>query len=216
MLNYISTAIMQEFLDVLVIVSKWPEASNALVNIPKVNIQFVNVAIFVQLSSCSPWRVFAEFSSLTCLHAFSNSNHLASTLFWSRLFQRNEMIVQNSEIWNSRSNRIKPAGTRPPQIFVGKRKKKTVNTSPEQNYCSVVLRLKSGKLLKLKAAQLTFYRNQGKTIPLKLSAVCPKNSSCSYLLVTGTLVFRFAFQFYTVVDMYSHDVVHTSACLHHL
>ena len=94
--------------------------------------------------------------------------------------------------------------------------KKTVNASPEQNYCSVVLRPKSGKLLKLKAAQLTFYRNQGKTIPLKLSAVCPKNSSCSYLLVTGTLVFRFAFQFYTVVDMYSHDVVHTSACLHHL
>ena len=215
MLNYISTAIMQEFLDVLVIVSKWPEASNALVNIPKVNIQFVNVTIFVQLSSCSPWRVFAEFSSLTCLHAFSNSNHLASTLFWSRLFQRNEMIVQNSEIWNSRSNRIKPAGTRPPQTFVGKRKKNRERVSwTKLLFCR--FKTKSGKLLKLKAAQLTFYRNQGKTIPLKLSAVCPKNSSCSYLLVTGTLVFRFAFQFYTVVGMYSHDVVHTSACLHHL
>ena len=94
--------------------------------------------------------------------------------------------------------------------------KKTVNASPEQNYCSVVLRLKSGKLIKLKAAQLTFYRNQGKTIPLKLSAVRPKNSSYSYLLGTGTLVFRFAFQFYTVVGMYSHDVVQTSVCLHHL
>ena len=32
-----------------------------------------------------------------------------------------------------------------------------------------------------------------KTIPLKLSTVRPKNSSCSYLLGTGTLVFRFAF-----------------------
>lgn len=97
-----------------------------------------------------------------------------------------------------------------------KAKKKTVNASPEQNYCSVVLRLKGGKLLKLKAAQLTFYRNQGKTIPLILSAVCPKNSSCSCLLGTGTLVFRFAFQFYTVVGMYSHDVVQTSVCLHRL
>lgn len=97
-----------------------------------------------------------------------------------------------------------------------KAKKKTVNSSQEQNYCSVVLRLKSGKLLNLKAAQLTFYRNEGKTIPLKLSTVRPKNSSCSYLLGTGTLVFRFAFQFYTVVGMYSHDAVQTSVCLHHL
>lgn len=45
MLNYISRAMMQEFLDLLVILSKWPRASNALVNIPKVNIQFVNVAM---------------------------------------------------------------------------------------------------------------------------------------------------------------------------
>lgn len=161
--------------------------------------------------------MFAEFSSLTCLHAFSNSNGLASTSFWWWLFQRIVMIVQNTEIWNLSSNRIKPAGTRPPQIFVEMRKKKkTLNASPEQNYCSVVLRLKSGKLLKLKAAQLTFRWNQGKTIPLKLSAVRPKNSSCSCLLGTGTLVFRFAFQFYTVVGMYSHDVVHASVCLHHL
>ena len=36
---------MQEFLDLLVKLSKWPGASSALVNIPKVNIQFVNVAI---------------------------------------------------------------------------------------------------------------------------------------------------------------------------
>ena len=35
------------------------------------------------------------------------------------------MIVQNAEILSS--NRIKPAGTRPPQIFVEKPKKKTVN-----------------------------------------------------------------------------------------
>lgn len=141
MLNYISKAMMQEFLDLLVKLSKWPGASSALVNIPKVNIQFVNVAIiwvpkemdgvswpflvlllllllriitnyyyyyyyeslqcykriqsdvfmasgctrrtiFVQLSSCFPWRVFAEFSSLTCLHALSNSNDLASMPFW--------------------------------------------------------------------------------------------------------------------------------------
>lgn len=150
------------------------------------------IKLFAVKSVC---RVFI-FNMFTCVY---NSNDLPSTSFWEWLFQGMAMIVQNTEIWNLSSNRIKPAGTRPPQIFVGKQKKKTVNSSPEQNYCSVVLRLKSGKLLNLKAAQLTFYRNEGKTIPLKLSTVRPKNSSCSYLLGTGTLVFRFAFQFYTVV-----------------
>ena len=41
MLNYIPRAIMQEFLDLLVVLSKLSGASNALVNIPKVNIQII-------------------------------------------------------------------------------------------------------------------------------------------------------------------------------
>ena len=40
-LNYIAIAMMQEFLDLLVILSKLSGASNALVNIPKVNIQII-------------------------------------------------------------------------------------------------------------------------------------------------------------------------------
>ena len=41
MLNYIPRAMMQEFLDLLVIRSKLSGASNALVNIPKVNIHII-------------------------------------------------------------------------------------------------------------------------------------------------------------------------------
>ena len=40
-LNYIAIAMMQEFLDLLVILSKLSGTSNALVNIPKVNIQII-------------------------------------------------------------------------------------------------------------------------------------------------------------------------------
>ena len=41
MLNYIPRAMMQEFLDLLVIRSKLSGASNALVNIAKVNIHII-------------------------------------------------------------------------------------------------------------------------------------------------------------------------------
>ena len=77
------------------------------------------------------------------MYAFSRSNDLASLSVWWWLFQRIVMIVQNAEILSS--NRIKPAGTRPPKR----------------------LRLKSGKLLNLKAVQLTLYRNQGKNYSTK-------------------------------------------------
>ena len=129
--------------------------------------------IFVQLSSCSLWRftLFAESSSFTCLHAFSNANDLASMSVWWWLFQRIVMIVQTAEILSS--NRMKPTGTRPPQIFVGKLQIVASNLTSRLHH-------------------LLFIGIREKTIPLKLSAVRSKNSSCSHL-GTGTLVFRFAF-----------------------
>ena len=146
--------------------------------------------IFVQLSSCSLWRLFAEFSSFTCLHAFSNSNDLASMSIWWWLFQRIVMIVQNAEILSS--NRIKPAGTRPPQIFVEKRKKKPLTQSWTKLLFS---RFKTKRVATYLTSRLRNLLSTGireKTIPPKLSAVRSKNSSCSHLS-TGTLVFRFAF-----------------------
>ena len=139
--------------------------------------------IFVQLSSCSLWRSFAEFSSFTCLHAFSNSNDLASMSIWWWLFHRIVMIVQNAEILSS--NRIKPAGTRPPQIFFEKRKKKPLTHSwTKLLFC----RFKTKRVASYLTSRLRNLLSVGireKTIPLKLSAVRSKNSSCSHL-GTGT------------------------------
>ena len=146
--------------------------------------------LFLQLSSRSPWRLFAEFSSFKCLHAFSNSNDLASMSVSWWLFQRIVMIVQNAEILSS--NRIKPAGTRPPQIFVEKRQKKPLTHSwTKLLFC----RFKTKRVASYLTSRLRNLLSIGireKTIPLKLSAVRSKNSSCSHL-GTGTQVFRFAF-----------------------
>ena len=102
------------------------------------------------------------------------------------------LIVQNTEIWNLSSNRIKPAGTRPPQIFVEKPKKKPLTQSWTKLLFS---RFKTKRVATYLTSRLRNLLSTGireKTIPPKLSAVRSKKSSCSHL-GTGTLVFRFAF-----------------------
>ena len=124
------------------------------------------------------------------MYAFSRSNDLASLSVWWWLFQRIVMIVQNAEILSA--NRIKPAGTRPPQIVVEKPKKKPLTQSWTKLLFS---RFKTKRVATYLTSRLRNLLSTGireKTIPLKLSAVRSKNSSCSHL-GTGTLVFRFAF-----------------------
>ena len=89
-LNYISRAIMQEFLYYYYYYFYYlfVEIDQSLQFYKRIQSDAFMASVctrrtkFVQLSSCSPWRVFAEFSSLTCLHAFTNSNDLRSTSFW--------------------------------------------------------------------------------------------------------------------------------------